>query len=118
MAQRESKRSRQILKMLRARGGFWFKVHGSEYMMAGLPDIIGCYRGFFVGFEVKHPETRDNTSPRQEYVLSKIQSAGGFATVVCTKEEAYTMLDAIDASLHNRDDLVNLGAISKALRNK
>lgn len=77
------------MKELRGNGVFCFKVWGSEHMMAGLPDIIGCYEGFFLGLEVKHPETRGNTSPRQDYVMSKIREAGGLAQVVCTPEEAW-----------------------------
>ena len=40
MSQPEAKLSREIMKTLRLKGYFVFKVHGSEYMMAGLPDII------------------------------------------------------------------------------
>lgn len=99
MAQRESKRSRDIMKELRARGAFCFKVWGSEHMMAGLPDIIGCYGGQFFGFEVKHPETRDDTSARQEYVMGKIRQAGGVAKVICTKSEGVKALDDIAAMI-------------------
>lgn len=96
MAQRESRRSRNILKELRGRGGFWFKVWGNELMMAGLPDIIGCYRGLFIGFEVKHPETIDNTSARQLYVHALIHRAGGVAEVITTTAEAFEHLDRLD----------------------
>lgn len=99
MAQRESRRSRDIMKRLRADGAFCFKVWGSELMMAGLPDIIGCYRGRFFGFEVKHPETREDTSVRQEFVMSKIRDAGGIAEVVCTKQEACDQLENIEAMI-------------------
>lgn len=92
MAQRESARSRKIMAHLRAKEVFCFKVWGSEHMMAGLPDIIGCYKGMFFGFEVKHPETRGNTSPRQDYVMTKIREAGGISQVVCTPEEAWGVL--------------------------
>lgn len=88
MAQRESKLSRLIAKELRANGAFCFKVWGSEYMMAGLPDLIGCYRGYFFGFETKLPEKRNNTSVVQELVMGKIRKAGGFAQIVCSPAEA------------------------------
>ena len=29
------------------------KVHGSPFQHAGIPDIIGCIEGYFVGLEVK-----------------------------------------------------------------
>jgi hypothetical protein len=88
MTQRESRLSSKILAALRAEGWFCFKVHGNELMMSGLPDIIVCAEGIFVGLETKHPETRNNTSPRQEYVHDKIRLAGGAAIVVCGVDEA------------------------------
>lgn len=88
MAQRESRLSRDIMIALRAEGIFCFKVHGSEHMMAGLPDIIACVRGRFVGLETKHPETRDNTSARQDFVHDQIRQAGGQAWVVTSVAEA------------------------------
>lgn len=73
---------------LRLEGYFCFKVHGSEFMMAGLPDIIVCADGQFIGLETKNPETREDVSPRQRYVHSLIQNAGGTAKVVCSPTEA------------------------------
>lgn len=92
MSQKESRRSRDILTLLRQHGCFCFKVWGSERMMAGLPDIIGCYRGRFFAFEVKEPDRRSNTSQRQKYVMGKIRQAGGLAQVVVTPEEALRAL--------------------------
>lgn len=88
MAQRESRLSRKIIDALELEGHFCFKVHGSEHMMAGLPDIIVCAHGLYIGLEVKHPETRNNTSLRQDYVHGKIRKAGGVAEVVCSPREA------------------------------
>lgn len=88
MSQPESRLSRKIMDALRAEGYFAFKVHGSEFMMAGLPDIIVCADGKFIGLETKMPQSRANVSPRQSYVHSLIQNAGGIAQVVCSPSEA------------------------------
>jgi Holliday junction resolvase len=97
MAQAESRRSRKIMEELRGLGYFCFKVHGSEYMMAGLPDVIVCANGRFIGLETKMPDKSDNTSPRQDYVHGLIREAGGTACVVTTVQEA---LDAINEALN------------------
>lgn len=82
---------------LRTHGYFCFKIHGSEYMMAGLPDIIVCAEGHFIGLEVKLPATRSHTSPRQDYVGELINTAGGRATVVCSTKEALNFIrDVLD----------------------
>jgi Holliday junction resolvase len=96
MAQRESRLSRKIMDTLRAKGYFCFKVHGSEFMMAGLPDIVVCAEGLFIGLETKNPESRANVSPRQTYVHEQIRLAGGKAVVVCSAAEA---LEAISSAL-------------------
>lgn len=88
MAQRESSKSRKIMDALRAEGWFCFKVHGGALMMAGLNDIIVCAEGYFIAFETKHFETRDNTSVEQKNVHRKIRDAGGITLVVWTPEQA------------------------------
>lgn len=96
MSQRESNKSRKIMDALRAEGWFCFKVHGSALMMSGLPDVIVCAEGLFIGLETKHDETRDGTSARQEYVHDQIRLAGGVAQVVTSVEEAIQVVrDAI-----------------------
>lgn len=92
MTQPESRRSRTIMKHLRLHGAFCFKVWGSEHMLSGLPDVVGCYKGLFFAFEVKNPESRDNVSERQSFVMSQIVKAGGITQVVVTKEEALQAL--------------------------
>lgn len=88
MAQPESRLSRKIMAALRLEGWFCFKVHGSEFMMAGLTDIVVCANGYFIGLETKMPEKRNNTSPRQDYVHAMIRESGGGAYVVTSVEEA------------------------------
>ena len=96
MSQPEAKLSRKIMERLRMEGYFCFKVHGSEYMMAGLPDIIVCAEGYFIGLETKMPEKRSNVSPRQVIVHTQIEHAGGTARVVCSPQEA---LDVVQEAL-------------------
>lgn len=98
MAQPEAKLSRKIMDALRAHGAFCFKVWGSEHMMAGLPDIVGCYEGKFFALETKMPSKRDNTSPRQKHVIRLIQQAGGISQVVCSAAEALRVVGATDDS--------------------
>ena len=69
-------------------GYFCFKVHGSEYMTAGLPDIIVCAEGLFIGLETKMPSKRNNTSVKQDYIHDQIRAAKGTAAVVCSAAEA------------------------------
>lgn len=97
MAQRESKLSRHIMEGLRREGWFCFKIHGGPTMMAGLPDIICCAEGVFVGLETKNPESRSDVSLRQKLTHSQIREVGGgYVAVVCTVPEA---IDAVNEAI-------------------
>lgn len=97
MAQAESRLSRKIMTEIRAQGYFCFKVHGSEHMMAGLPDIIVCADGHFIGLETKRPGEEHNTSARQDYVHGLIRDAGGTAQVISSVEDALQAIkDVLD----------------------
>ena len=69
---------------------FCWKEHGGMYGTAGIPDIICCYRGKFVAFEVK-TET-GKTTALQESVINKIQKCGGKAAVVRSVENVKAAL--------------------------
>lgn len=76
------------MKNLRANGIFCFKVHGGPHMMAGLPDIIACVEGRFVGMETKVPENANGATEIQKYRHAEIERSGGKARVVLSVEGA------------------------------
>lgn len=92
--QPEARISQAIRNLVKHRGGFAFKVWGNAQMLAGLPDVICCYRGLFVAFEVKTPV--GELSNRQRYVLRRIERCGGIVAVPRSVEDAEKILDAID----------------------
>lgn len=63
--------------------------------LAGLPDIIGCYRGRFIAFEVKRDEHGKPTA-LQAFYLDRIKRAGGVALLIHTAEMAQAIIDRID----------------------
>jgi len=82
----------RIKVAMQERGAWVIKTHGSPNL-AGLPDIIACYQGYFFGLEVKKPDTRHTVTPRQRHFLDAISEAGGAAAVVTSVEEAMAVLD-------------------------
>lgn len=94
---RESSRTDTIIKYLRKRGCWWLKKHGSRWGRAGIPDLIVCYRGRFVGFEVKRPDNTPTALQARE--LAGIKKAGGTAVEVWTIEQVAWVLDTIDAEM-------------------
>lgn len=89
---KESDIVRAILKYLKTVSDcFAWKEHGGMYGTAGIPDIICCYRGKFVAFEVK-TET-GKTTALQEAVINKIRKCGGKAVVVRSVEDVKVVLE-------------------------
>lgn len=64
----------------------WFIKYwgGGEYTKAGIPDILVCCNGHFIGVEIKAP--RGKPSPLQIRNLKKIHDAGGFAVLLYPRD--------------------------------
>lgn len=71
----ETKLQKSIQDYLNKIGAYRFKVHGSIYMKAGIPDIICCHKGLFYGIECKVGNNK--MSDLQERHKEMIEKAGG-----------------------------------------
>ncbi len=92
MAQvKEKQIENKIKKWLEGNGYWWMKVHGDMFQKSGVPDILACVNGKFVGIEVKRPGGR--LSELQKYNIERIQAAGGVAFVATSVDEVRTNLD-------------------------
>lgn len=66
---------------------YYFKVHGSKFMPAGIPDIVCCFDGSFLGIEVKRPGAKNEQSPAQKIHERNIIKSGGTYLLVDSLEE-------------------------------
>ena len=73
---------------------FSFKEHGGMYGTAGTPDIICCYKGRFLGLEVKQPTGR--LTELQKRTIEKINAAGGIALRVESVADVKNVILALD----------------------
>ena len=87
----------RIMKFLKDRGCYAVKQHGGRFGRAGVPDIICCYCGAFVAFEVKSSRPGATTSPAQNANIREIQAAGGYVNVVRSVDEVQRIFDSFDA---------------------
>lgn len=77
----ESNITKSILKYLRGLDGcFAWKEHGGMYGTAGIPDVICCYQGRFLAFEVKRPGNKPTAI--QQVTIDKMRQAGGKVYIV------------------------------------
>lgn len=83
----------KIIKAIEARGGYVVKVVSAS--RAGIPDLLVCFDGLFIGLEVKTPLTKTNTTSLQDYNLAKIVDCGGRSAVVWSVEQVEELLDLL-----------------------
>jgi Holliday junction resolvase len=76
----EAKVKAAVKKMLDEMGINHFSPVQNGMGRAGIPDIIGCFRGRFLGIECK--AGKGKTTALQDLELEKIRQAKGFAYVV------------------------------------
>lgn len=76
-----------VKKFLDEIGAWHFSPVSNGMGRHGIPDIIVCWQGRFVGIETKAPGRRDNTSPLQDREIAAIRKANGVALVVDDVEQ-------------------------------
>ena len=74
---------------------FFWKEFGGPYGTAGIPDIICCYKGRFLGLECKLPAGR--LSRLQQRAIEKINRAGGIACRVESVEDVMRVIEQVNA---------------------
>ena len=70
----------KVKKFLESQGAWYVKFFANSYTKSGIPDILACINGYFVGIEVKAQNGKP--SELQLYNVRKIREAGGFAMVL------------------------------------
>ena len=94
----------EIKKYLSSLGGnvFFWKEHGGPYGTSGVPDIICCYKGRFLGLEVKLPSGK--LTELQKRAIEKINRAGGIACRVESVEDVRAVIARVDSERRNLDE--------------
>jgi len=84
---------RKIIKWLESEGYYVVKVVNAT--KAGVPDLLACINGKFIGIEVKTPKTKTNVSPLQAFNLTKIVVCGGHSLVAWSLEQVKEFIKEI-----------------------
>ena len=82
--------------------GFFWKEHGGPYGTSGIPDIICCYKGRFLGLEAKLPGGK--LTALQRRALDKINAAGGIGRRVETVDDVKAVIAQADAEAAKAND--------------
>ena len=90
---KESTLQDKIINYLRDRGAFVVNIYGSGMTGKGVPDLLVCYRGKFIGVECK--VGKNKLSPAQIIQRERILRAGGACIVPYTFEEFIKQFEAV-----------------------
>ena len=75
----------KVKKYLKDQGAWFVKYWGGGgFTKAGIPDLLVCYKGHFIGIELKAPN--GHPSDLQLYNLDKINEAGGYGILLYPKD--------------------------------
>lgn len=96
----ESTLVKKQIALIKRRGGHANKIHGGPQQRAGISDILGCYRGYFLALESKTPKNKRGLTPLQSRYLERIREAGGIAEEVRSVREVSEILDGIDGRVN------------------
>ena len=108
MAQ-EKRYENKIKKYLESRGAWFVKYWaGAQYTKSGIPDILACVNGYFVGIEVKAQDGKP--SELQLHNVRAINDAGGFAFVLYPSKfaEFKAFIDGLLRDEFNRDQIPDI----------
>jgi len=76
----EAKVKASVTKILKEFGAYYFSPMTGGFGRSGVPDIICCYRGFFIAIECK--AGKNKPTALQEREMGKVNAAGGMAILI------------------------------------
>jgi Holliday junction resolvase len=92
----EGKVKAKVVGILKAAGAYYFFPVTGGFGRSGVPDIVACYRGKFIGIECKTGTKQPTALQNRE--LDRIVEAGGVSLVVreANISDVTEVLDFID----------------------
>jgi len=90
----EQKIQAKIMEYLKSKGAYRVKIEAAS--VAGVPDILVCYKAMFIGIEVKKSKSSQPTELQLENI-NMIRQAGGLADVVSSLPEVDCLLRCVDS---------------------
>ena len=78
----EKKVKRKIVALLKEHGAYYFYPVTGGFGASGVPDVVACLNGQFVGIEAKADLKKNKPTALQEKNLRQIKEAGGTSLVI------------------------------------
>ena len=94
----EAKAKKNVVDQLKSMGAYYFYPITGGYGASGVPDIVACYQGKFIGIECKADRTKKPTA-LQLKTMKEIEEQGGKCFVVYDDETIQEVVDYITEEL-------------------
>jgi Holliday junction resolvase len=95
----EKKVKNKVVRLLKEYGAYYFFPASYGMGRSGVPDIVCCLRGCFIGIECK--AGKNKPTPLQEKELADIIKAGGVSCVI--NEDNMAELESILTTVMSKD---------------
>lgn len=91
--------TRKMKQYLQSQGAYVENIWGGGFQAAGIPDLLACYRGRFIGVEAKL--SYNKPSEIQKAKIKLINNAGGNAIVAYSLDDVKELLEQIDREMES-----------------
>lgn len=81
---REKSFENKVKEFLKTQNCYYVKQFGCAFTKSGIPDLLICCNGYFLGVELKAEKGR--LAPLQIYNLEQIKKAGGISLALYPKD--------------------------------
>ena len=96
----EKKVKNQVVRLLKEYGAYYFFPATYGMGRSGIPDVVCCLRGYFIGIECK--AGKNKPPPLQQKELADIIKAGGVSCVI--NEDNMAELESILTTVMSKDN--------------
>ena len=93
----EAKVKKKVVRILKEAGAYYFYPETGGFGRSGVPDVVACYKGRFIGIECK--AGKNKPTPLQQKNLDDITKEGGLAYVI--NEDNVNLVEVVIQKLNS-----------------
>ena len=114
----EKRFENKVKNYLSSIDAYYFKVWGGGFQQAGIPDVIACKNGIFIGIELK--SSKGKPTELQKHNIKEINKSGGVGLILYPAgfEEFKKLMDEVmkcNSHIQGLEHLKNVSTSSNCI---